>query len=83
MLQYISACQSAGVARARIASALDVVQKHADDLMTRSRSEMSRARIAKVLVEAEHRSEKLRLYLSRPRRRRRPASCPVRRPAGI
>ena len=65
LLQYIRACQSAGAPRALIASALDVVQKHADDLMKRSRSETSRARVAKVLVGAKHRSEKLRLFLSR------------------
>ena len=65
LLEYISACQSAGASRARIASALNVVQKHAEDLIRRSRSETSRARVAKVLVEAERRTEKLNRYLSR------------------
>jgi hypothetical protein len=66
MLEYISACQSAGVSRAQIASALQVVQQHAMHLITRSRSEASRARVAKVLLEVERRSEKLHQYLNRP-----------------
>jgi hypothetical protein len=65
LLEYVSACQSAGASRARIATALDVVRKHAVDLITRTRSETSRARVAKVLVEAERRSERLHQYLSR------------------
>lgn len=65
MLQYISACQSAGASRARIASALELVQKQANDLLTRSRSEASRARVARVATEAERRGDKLHRYLSR------------------
>src|SRR5260370_10364046 len=65
LLEYISACQSAGASRAGIASALNVVQKRAEDLMRRGRSETSRARVAKVLVEAERRSQKLDQYLTR------------------
>ena len=59
MLEYVSACQSAGAPRARIASAVELVRKHAMNLMIRSRSETSRARISKVLGEAERRIEKL------------------------
>ena len=65
MLEYLSACQSAGVSRAQIVSALQVVQKHAMGLMTRSRSDTSRARVAKVLEESQRRIEKLHQYLSR------------------